>query len=765
MNGLNTINANAVFTDTLEVNTLAIDTQGTAPTRPSGDNSTNIATTAYVDNATTGSFVTLNTTQTITGQKTFSNANTYITGNTVTDSIRSSSATTPINIGQNIQSGAINLGTTFIGPTMSIPLNWGTSSNTGTLNFFGGSFNLTSSGIYTQRCGATFGMTLGDTQTTGVMSIATRSDRSGVLNISNGVNATNDIRIGNQRTGAGAISIGSTASTTQTCDMNAVTTFSKIPSCAVVPTTGDHLTNKTYVDSAITSGGTGFVTLATNQSITGVKTFTSNIIAGAGIIPSTGVNLALTTTGGEDILVTGSNDITFNSTSNTVFNAGLYGSFSANAGYTFVNNGSAGFIFNDNALAGGQGLKLTSFYNDIVNTSVNNYDYNTATFFSPAYAQPNRGGIYNSSSTAINPALSYTNGTQTDSGAIFTAMTVTAPANNTCNMVSVKIAFDLIAWATFGLPAGSGTIGLQFNSYTISILKNGSAYTPAILNHFSNATGTTQNFAKSGTQSNIQGMGAYFGTIDAVFNLDLNNATADTYAIRITPTMTITNYSINFDGFKFSCRASTSGGTNGNPFFTGVRLSYTGGTMAYSSVVPTFVDSSITRLATSYPTPANVNACFMPLNNNITPAGMIASYVVATPPAGWLVCDGTSYSISTYPNLYAVIGNTFGGTFATGVFSVPDFEGAFLRGAGSQTVGGVTYTANAVGTPQQDQVLTSSYATNNGFRSCGAGTRDAIARFQITTDPVDTTGILAQFSRQGTENRPMNYSVYYIIKY
>jgi hypothetical protein len=298
MNGLNTINANAVFTDTLEVNTLTIDTQGTAPTRPSGDNSTNIATTAYVDNATTGSFVTINTAQTITGQKTFSNANTYITGNLVTDSIRSSSATTPINIGQNIQSGAINLGTTFIGPTMQIPLNWGLSSNSGQLNFQGGSFTFASTGVWTQRCGPTFGTSISDTQSTGIMTIATRADRSGAININTGGTSTAPINISSGTTNNAPITIGSTASTTQTCAMNGITTFSKIPSCAVAPTSANHLCNKTYVD-----GVGGGISLSGNNIFTGFNQFRqeTGVFDGAGLSVSLDVYnpaLTITTAGG-----------------------------------------------------------------------------------------------------------------------------------------------------------------------------------------------------------------------------------------------------------------------------------------------------------------------------------------------------------------------------------------------------------------------------------------------------------------------------------
>lgn len=67
-----------------------------------------------------------------------------------------------------------------------------------------------------------------------------------------------------------------------------VKTFSSLPESSVgvpAPTTGNQLTNKTYVDAAI--GGIGSVTLAGTQTITGDKTFsgtttyTGNIIANA----------------------------------------------------------------------------------------------------------------------------------------------------------------------------------------------------------------------------------------------------------------------------------------------------------------------------------------------------------------------------------------------------------------------------------------------------------------------------------------------------
>jgi hypothetical protein len=154
-------------------------------------------------------------------------------------------------------------------------------------------------------------------------------------------------------------------------------------------------------------------------------------------------------------------------------------------------------------------------------------------------------------------------------------------------------------------------------------------------------------------------------------------------------------------------------------------------------------------------------------NFTFIPVGTINTSVVSTVPSGFLYCNGQAVSRTTYARLFSAINTTFGAGNGSTTFNVPNFQGAFIRGAGNQTVGGVTYTAAAIGTAQQDQVLqTTVYATNEGFRDCSAGTRECVARRRITADPVDTdTGILPQFQRQGTENRPMNYAVYYYIKF
>lgn len=70
--------------------------------------------------------------------------------------------------------------------------------------------------------------------------------------------------------------------------------------------------------------------------------------------------------------------------------------------------------------------------------------------------------------------------------------------------------------------------------------------------------------------------------------------------------------------------------------------------------------------------------------SNYLPAGVIMPWgggLIA--PSGWLLCDGSAYVISTYPNLSAALGTTWNTTAPSGSFNVPDFRGAFLRGLDS----------------------------------------------------------------------------------
>src|SRR5271166_2758596 len=60
------------------------------------------------------------------------------------------------------------------------------------------------------------------------------------------------------------------------------------------------------------------------------------------------------------------------------------------------------------------------------------------------------------------------------------------------------------------------------------------------------------------------------------------------------------------------------------------------------------------------------------------PSGFILHFPSSTVPSGFLECNGASVSTTTYANLFAVIGYTYGGS--GGSFNVPDLRGYFIRG-------------------------------------------------------------------------------------
>ena len=73
-----------------------------------------------------------------------------------------------------------------------------------------------------------------------------------------------------------------------------------------------------------------------------------------------------------------------------------------------------------------------------------------------------------------------------------------------------------------------------------------------------------------------------------------------------------------------------------------------------------------------------------------TPVGTVISVMGKTAPQNYLVCDGSVYNIADYPELAAYFkeqfesSNYFGGDGTT-TFAVPDLQGEFLRGAGTNS--------------------------------------------------------------------------------
>lgn len=62
-----------------------------------------------------------------------------------------------------------------------------------------------------------------------------------------------------------------------------------------------------------------------------------------------------------------------------------------------------------------------------------------------------------------------------------------------------------------------------------------------------------------------------------------------------------------------------------------------------------------------------------------TPVGCVLPFAGINLPIGYLSCNGASYKVTDYPDLYAVIGNTYGGD--TENFNVPNLVDKFIQGS------------------------------------------------------------------------------------
>lgn len=141
-------------------------------------------------------------------------------------------------------------------------------------------------------------------------------------------------------------------------------------------------------------------------------------------------------------------------------------------------------------------------------------------------------------------------------------------------------------------------------------------------------------------------------------------------------------------------------------------------------------------------------------------------------PDGWLLCDGEPYDIAIYPELFGVIGESWG-TTGPDRFRVPDLRGVFLRGVSggaadefsdpdtsariSRHEGGNI--GNATGSYQTDNFESHSHTSKATFIINGSANRYSGGSWgAFSEDPaINNTG--------GNETRPVNAYVNYIIKY
>ena len=121
---------------------------------------------------------------------------------------------------------------------------------------------------------------------------------------------------------------------------------------------------------------------------------------------------------------------------------------------------------------------------------------------------------------------------------------------------------------------------------------------------------------------------------------------------------------------------------------------------------------------------------------NRSEVGTIKPWGKATAPAGYLLCDGSAVSRTTYADLFAVISTTYGAGDSSTTFNVPDLQGKFPQGKSGTTSLAGTGGANTVTVAvTNNQAATNS--TNQSVTITGSISNTSLTTAQLASHTHD----------------------------
>lgn len=145
--------------------------------------------------------------------------------------------------------------------------------------------------------------------------------------------------------------------------------------------------------------------------------------------------------------------------------------------------------------------------------------------------------------------------------------------------------------------------------------------------------------------------------------------------------------------------------------------------------------------------------------------GEIKPFAGSAIPTGWLLCDGSAVSRTTYSELFTVIGTTYGTGDGSTTFNLPDLRNRFMVGAGDEyelnDKGGEkahALTVDELAHHRHDMALyNSGYSQQSFSRDC-ITTNAWSDRWSLIGDYMDGVG-----RGQAHENRPPYIGINFII--
>jgi hypothetical protein len=248
--------------------------------------------------------------------------------------------------------------------------------------------------------------------------------------------------------------------------------------------------------------------------------------------------------------------------------------------------------------------------------------------------------------------------------------------------------------------------------------------------------------ASTNSAARVNLLPSYTGNNSKV--LAVNAGETDTEWVTITPgtgTVTSVNGVGTVNGISLTGSVSTTGNLTLGGALTGVNLS-----TQVTGTLPVANGGTGSSSASG----ARTN-----LGIVLVPAGAVVSFAMNTAPTGYLKCDGSAVSRSTYADLFTAIGTTFGSGNGSTTFNLPELRGEFVRGWDD---GRGIDSGRAFGSAQGDQFGAHTHTYQRNIDG-GSGQPGGSGGSLSTLNTGSAGGIT-----NSSETRPRNIALLYCIK-
>lgn len=130
------------------------------------------------------------------------------------------------------------------------------------------------------------------------------------------------------------------------------------------------------------------------------------------------------------------------------------------------------------------------------------------------------------------------------------------------------------------------------------------------------------------------------------------------------------------------------------------------------------------------------------------PVGVVHPYAGATAPTGWLLANGQAVSRTTYSQLFAVCGTTFGAGDGSSTFNVPDLRDRMPTGSGSlyargETGGAETRTLTTANLPPHSHSINHDHSSDPHSHSGAPHTHSVTGGIGNATVPTGAGQLVA----------------------